>query len=211
MASDATLEEYKALRQEIQSRAHLIIQIFTVNLIILVPFISGIAFYVLRNLTDIKDQPNLLYPYICLSPILILLPCTYLITSLRKDFFRCGTYTQVFLEDESELKWETALDKFREAYSEESFDPMFGAYWALFSICTILFGYTLYSLSLSLWHLFLTLLAALILVKSHWTYRQIPINTRKEFYNQWKDIKKTMDKKHSIPSNIKQEGPHGQE
>jgi len=61
MVGAASLEEYKALRQEIQSRGHLIVQIFTISLVIVATFISGIGIYVLRNLPNIEDQPSLLY------------------------------------------------------------------------------------------------------------------------------------------------------
>ena len=96
MPTATNLEEYKALRQEIESRAHLIVQVFATSLVVLVPFISGIAVYELRNQADIKAEPSLLYPYLFLFPLLILVPCIYLLTSLRKDFFRCGTYIEVF-------------------------------------------------------------------------------------------------------------------
>ena len=196
-----SLEEYKALRQEIDSRAHLIIQIFTVSLSISVPLISGITFYVLKNFANIINQQNIIYPYIFLSPIIIFLPCYFLITSLRKDFFRCGTYIQVFLENENKFYWETALDKFRESYNEESLDPISGAYGVLVIICVSLFWHFLYVASSLecqlLLALVITLVIFLLFIRVYMLYRKIPTKTRKDYYNKWQTIKEAMENSNS--------------
>jgi len=202
MATATELEEYKALRREIDSRAHLIVQIFAISLAILVPFISGITVYELQSQTAINAGPSLLSPYMFLFPLFILIPCLYLLTSLRKDFFRCGTYIEVFLEDGLELKWETALHKFREIQAEESLGPVLGVYWALFAVCAGLFGYWLYFLSLPLWHLFTVLVATLFLLRAHLAYRAVPTKTRKQFYEHWCDIKQKMTKTSTMSNDI---------
>ena len=193
MSSSAIFEEYRSLTEEIKLRDRGMLQIFTISLMVLVPFISGIIIYSMQHWADIKAHPTVFAPYMFLSPLLILIPCTYLLTSLRRNVFRCGTYIQVFLENDAGLRWETALDRFREIHKEESLDPTFVVYWAIFAICSGLFSYALYFLSMSLWHLVAPLLLALLLLKSHLAYRRVPTKTRNEFYEQWLKIKQAMD------------------
>ena len=203
-----SLEEYKALRQEIDTTAHLIIQIFTISLSISVPLISGITFYVLNNFNNINNHQNFIYPYIFLSPIIIFLPCYFLITSQRKNFFICGTYIQVFFEKENELCWETALDKFRESYKEESLDPISGAYGVLIIICVSLFWYFLYIVSSLecqlLLALVITLVIILLFIRVDILYRKIPTKIRKEYFYKWQIIKDEMEERPNHNIEMKQ-------
>jgi len=188
-----SIEEYKSLREEILTRGRGVAQVIITSLIILVPFISTIIVYVTQHSIEMKKNPNILYPYIFLCPLLIVIPCTFFLISLRKDIYRYGTYIQVFYEEGSDgPKWETMLHKFRQIHQEESFDPTFWLYWALFFICGGFFGYILIVLSFSLLHLIVPFVAAMLLLKSHYTYRQIPTKIRKKLYNNWLEIKRTL-------------------
>ncbi len=195
MSSTAELEEYKVLREEVQSRVHGFIQVFTISLLILVPFISGIIIYWLQSRADMKADPSLFYAYILLTPLLILIPFAYFLTSLRKDIFRCGTYIQVFLEGNGDFRWESALSEFRKIYGRETIEPAFLIYWGLFLICSGLFGYSLYFLSQSSWNLFVILFAAILLLIAYLDFRRVRTKTREAFCNQWRNIKEAMDKR----------------
>lgn len=198
MSTTANLEEYKTLREELQVRVRGFIYVFAISLVVLVPFISGIIIYWMESMAVMKADPSLLYAYILLSPLFILIPCAYLLVSLRKDIFRCGTYIQVFLESDSEFRWESALSEFRQTYSEETLEPAFWVYWAFLAICSGLFGYTLYLLSQSFWHLVVALLLTLFLAKAHFDYKRVLTKTSEAFRNRWGEIKEAMDERGTI-------------
>ncbi|MDP2754898.1 MAG: hypothetical protein Q8P40_10995 [Nitrospirota bacterium] len=190
MADTRELEEYKALRNEILVRGRGIGHLLIASLVILVPFISTIILYVMQNSEKMKGDPSLLYSYIFLFPLLIIIPCAFFIVALRKDIYRYGTYIEIFFEEGSDgPKWETALSKLRQIRCEESLDPTFWLYWALFFICSGFFGYTLFLLKLQKLHLLVPLIVALFLVKAHLTYKKTPTKIRKNLYNNWLSVR----------------------
>jgi len=99
---DAKLAEHKILMGHIESQFRLIIQVFIASLIVSLGLL-GYAF-------QIGDSA----PYVFLSPILIFMPCGYLLTKLREEIFRWGMYIRVFIEDGRDLRYETALAQLRE-------------------------------------------------------------------------------------------------
>jgi len=193
--NERQIEEYTALRQEILARGRGVSQVILGSLVIVVPFISSIIIYFLKNANDIKTNPSILYPYIFLFPLLIILPCSFFIVALRKDIFRYSTYIEVFFEEQDKgPKWETALSKYRQVSCKESLDPTFWLYWALFCICAGGFYYSLNLLGKSNIHLISLILLAILLLRAQLLYINIPKKSRIKFYHNWLDVRKHLDK-----------------
>lgn len=181
---DAKLAEHRVLMSHIESQFRLIIQVFTASLIVGLGLL-GYAFQIGRSA-----------PYAFLSPILIFMPCGYLLITLREEIFRWGMYIRVFLENGKDLRYETALARLRAKYPfTESLTPIFPAYWLLLVISVALFVlYSLCAVPQCLWYwlgwglAILALLATLCYL--HVRYAQIPDKETEEFTNNWESIKK---------------------
>ena len=184
---DGKLAEHRVLMSHIESQFRLIIQVFIASLIVSL----GLLGYALQ--IAVSD------PYVFLSPILIFMPCSYLLISLREEIFRWGTYIIVFIEDGKDLRYETALAKFREKYRlPESLTPIYWSYWLLLTISVFLFALHSWRAGppcLQYWIGWgLVILATgLILYLLHRRYSQIPEKKTKEFRDMWESIKKDLN------------------
>ena len=127
------MDDYQWLRKHIQSQFNLITQIFIASVVA-----SGALLgYIIRIMADGNFIPQVIKqmqatasdfsiaPFLLITPIVIVLPCAYLISTLRKEIFQWGMYIKVFLEKDKNGGWETNISKFRERFQiSESFDPI---------------------------------------------------------------------------------------
>ena len=123
-----------------------------------------------------------------------------MIKALRKEIFKWGAYVEVYLEDGKDWKYDTEIDKYRTKYrEEESYNAIPIAYFVLSVVC--------FALSVSLYFLYkfphsfpnLLYLVAILafaivtgwLYKRWWdSYKDIPVETRKEYILRWQETKK---------------------
>lgn len=128
-SKSATEWEYKALRDEILQNQRNCIQILAVS-IAATGVILGFS------------VPSEKGYYLCLIPLIILVPALYLLISQVETTFRMGTYIRLFIEMEiEELQFETLLCEKRitsrrkmELYASDAL----GMFHGLGSICLIL-------------------------------------------------------------------------
>lgn len=184
LTASLKVEEYKALRQQIDSQSRLQVQVFTFSII----SSSALLGYFLKLLSDTGH--SLLTLQLLFAPSFILVPCAYLIKDMRDEIYRWGTYIYVFLENESGSSYEGALGSMRERFgSSESFNPMFLTFWCFTFVCIGL--YTLLAANaslLALWQAVPWLCVVWLLLRADIEFRNIPNKKRKLYIETWRSI-----------------------
>jgi ABC-type multidrug transport system fused ATPase/permease subunit len=180
-------DEYHWLRRHMHGQFTLVIQVFTTSVVAAVA-LAGYVFTVLIR-ADVTSSTT---PFLFLTPLAISIPCAYLIGSLRKEIFKWGMYIKVYLEDGNDLKYETELDKYRKRFPErESFNPIAITYWALLLICSLLFGYALHQVGVSLLWLIILVIPLIFLLHWYRDYKDIPYRCSEEYNVKWEEIRRT--------------------
>ncbi len=94
------IEEYKVLQDEIKQNAHIIATVVLANFSIIgVIFVFGF-----------ENESSSIF----LSPLAILIPSIFFITSKLESTTRIASYIKVFIEPELDLKWEKRWFQIRE-------------------------------------------------------------------------------------------------
>ncbi|MCI5178960.1 MAG: hypothetical protein D3911_06515 [Candidatus Electrothrix sp. AW3_4] len=183
------IEEYKSLRQQIDSQSKLMIQVFTFSIISSSALLG--YFFNLFNNTGL----SILTLQLLFGPSLILVPCAYLIKDMRDEIYRWGTYLYVYFEDGSSSHYESALSLMRERYgSSESFNPIFLTFWSFTFIC--IFLYIILSNQqhvLKVWQALPWLSIVWLLHRAHYQFNKIPDVKRQFYIDAWKSIKFSID------------------
>ncbi len=182
---DAKLAEYNALRSQIEGQFKLIVQVFTASVIAAIALFG----YIFQGLVRSSTVSNAA-PFLLLTPLAIIIPCAYFLSSLRREIFEWGSYIQVFLESGQDNKYETMRAKFRERYKpKESLSPIAWTYWALFIMCVCAFGWGLWLTSVSFLWTLIALIPLCLLIRWHIGYVRIPFKDSNEALNRWRKIK----------------------
>lgn len=199
---EVILAEYEALRDEILHNDRLIVEVFTFSVIA-----SGALIGYATSLFGSATSNSLEYrAYFSLAPLIIIIPCSYLLVSLRIQIIRLGSYIRAFIESKLiDLQYEGAVIKLAEKEKSSwlmrlSLTPISLAYTAIFIICwlTVFF---LYSPNMSIQiclnsmiPIVLLICSLLLFVPAQFLF--IKAGNRKEkFYNYWQDVKKDLSKK----------------
>ena len=104
------MDDYSSLRKQINGQFNLITQIFIASVIA-----SGALLgYIIKVIADqslitnsVKEAGTfpsdfMIAPFLMLSPLIIVLPCAYLISTLRKEIFQWALYIKVIIEKDNE-------------------------------------------------------------------------------------------------------------
>lgn len=187
-------DEYRALRGQIEGQFKLIIQIFVVSIVASVALFG----YVFQAIAQSAITSSWMTPFFFLTPMAIIIPCAYLLASLRREIFQWAAYLQVFHESEQGPRYETILNMYRDKYKpQESLTPIVWTYWALFIVCCSAYGWELSEISSSLWYLCILLIPFVMLFTWHRGYTRIPKRYREETWRRWTEIKKIMGEENS--------------
>jgi hypothetical protein len=178
------IEEYKAIRSQIDNQSRLQVQVFTFSII----SASALIGYLLKFFE--QDDINTVTVYIFLVPTLIYIPCAYLIKDMRDEIYRWGTYIHIFIENENSQYYEGALGSIRDRFSSsESFNPMFTAYWAFTVVCMGLFLFFIVGTEMMWWTILPWLVVIYSLGNAHIKFNLIPSKGRANYIQDWKSIK----------------------
>jgi len=178
------LAEYNALRSQIEGQFKLIVQVFTASVI------GAVALFGYVFQSSVSSSISNAVPFLLLTPLAILIPCAYFLSSLRREIFEWAAYIQVFLEDGQDNKYETMRAKFRERNKpKESLSPIAWTYWALFVMCVCAFGWGLCIASLSFFWIAIALIPFCLLIMWHIGYVRIPFKDSNEALSRWRKIK----------------------
>ncbi len=90
------LEEHKYLNDQIMNHQKILLQIFTFSVIAAVAVLGWGLQSAPRNGAEASE----LAAFILLLPPAILIPCAFIISSIRKEIFVWGAYITVFHESE---------------------------------------------------------------------------------------------------------------
>jgi len=197
------MDDYNWLRRHIHGQFNLITQIFIASVIAsgaLLGYIIKIMVdgSIAKSIEQMQATPNdfNIAPFLLLTPIIIVLPSAYLISTLRKEIFLWGMYIKVFLENEKVGGWETHVSKFREKFNtEESFNPISITYISFILVCFLLFMYVFVLTKMSLWWILVPLVPIVLFFLWFMDYRTIPSRCSKEFEKKWRIIKKDIKKR----------------
>ena len=186
-----TGEEYVRLARHIEGQSRLITQIFTTSVVASVALLG----YFVKGLLEPAGVSKF-GPLLLLTPLLIVVPSAYWISSLRREIFKWAMYIMVYLEDGEERRYETELEKYRDLPSKdrplaerfaesESLTPLLLTYCGLFLLCGVCFGLALTEASMNL--LWLLLLIPFVLVLAFWCrdFKHIPDKARKVYKHNW--------------------------
>lgn len=195
-------DEYNRLGRHIERQFSLITQVFTISVIVSVALLG----YVLRVLSEPATSSEF-EPFLLLAPLAIVIPCAYLISSLRKEVFKWGMYIKVYLEDGTNWKYETELEKSRDRFPfRESFDHVATTYWALLIICGSLFGYTIYQVGMCFLWLLILAIPVVAVLDWHLGYTGIPRRYGEEYNRMWKEIREMGNAEHQVQQDSKSRG-----
>ncbi len=193
------LEEYKAIRAQIDSQSKLQVQVFTFSII----SSSALIGYLLKFFE--QEEINAVTIYVFLAPALIYIPCAYLIKDMRDEIYRCGTYIHIFIENENNQYYEGALGSIRDRFgSKESFNPMFTAYWAFTIVCGALFFMFLLGTEASCVMILPWVIVVYSLGNAHIKFSRIPSKGRASYIQDWQSIKSASKLNHvveKVPNN----------
>ena len=174
------------LGRHIEGQFRLIAHVFTASLIVSVSLLS----YGLKALSGSTSVPGP-GPFLLLAPLVIAVPCAYLIRSLREEIFKWATYIRVYLEDNVEWQYETELTKYRGRFPEsESLSPIAATYWCLFGLCSVCFGWALHEDSMALCWLLLLLVPFGLLLYWQMRYQDIPHGYSATCEKNWSEIRR---------------------
>ena len=196
------MDDYSSLRKQINGQFNLIAQIFTASVIAsgallgyIIKLLAGQSLMV-NSIEEIGTSTNgfMITPFLMLTPLIIALPCAYLISTLRKEIFHWATYIKVFIEKDDE-GYETRIYRFREKYHPtESFLPIALTYLAFVVVCIGLFCYMfiqskMYLCLLNLLWLIVPFICLGLFLFWYCDYRDIPLKCSKEYEEKWRSIK----------------------
>lgn len=192
MEKECRLEEYKYLNQQIMNHQRLIIQVFTFSVIASVALLG----YALQSVLKSDDSVSTLMPYIVLAPSAIIVPCAFLITSVRREIQKWGAYIMVFHENKDGAYWETRLRKFAEINrtAPEPFSYLFVTYAILQFVIMIAYIWSVAHTSMNLSWMLLALLPFTFLSISASQYGEI--NTKKAsklYIGEWEKVKQSFE------------------
>jgi len=194
---DVLLAEYRALREEILHNDRLIIEVFTFSIIS-----SGALIGYSTSLFSSTDSSSFQYaPFIALIPLIIIIPCTYLLTSLRLQIIRLGSYIRAYIETKlDDLNYEGAVAKLAKsekgsALMKLSMTPISLTYIAIFLLCWIIF-FAIYPINFGeileaymLIPIVILIISAIFFFHSQYSFFEIG-NKKETFYNQWRKNQK---------------------
>lgn len=131
---DYDIEEYRYIHDEIITHQRLTFQIFTFSVIASVSILG----YGLSNDYSTANPLELLI-FVC--PIVIILPCAWIISNIREQIFRWGAYIQVSHE-QSKTAYETKLSILKKRNTKsfkESYTPIICTLWGMMIISIALY------------------------------------------------------------------------
>lgn len=192
------IEEYKQIRDEIKAREQTIGQLFTVTVTASAAILSAVAAFIFRSDANALAMSSPAYAYAFLGPHALIVPVLFLLASHRRDIHRSGTYLHVFYEEaKAGPQWETLLTKYRSQRGGESLNPLPLTFWALWSLCTVGFVFTLSRIAppwCSLQWLIasvVVLISLCLLVVADRSFRQAATHVRDDYYSTWSQMRKS--------------------
>lgn len=191
------MDDHGSLRKQIFGQFNLITQIFIASIIA-----SGALLgYIIKVVADKSIIVNsigvtgtspsdfVIIPFLMVAPLIIIMPCAYLISTLRKEIFLWAMYIKVFIEKDNE-GYETNIYRFREKYNfTESFSPIAVSYFVFVFICDLLFLYVFEQTEMSIWWLMVPVLFLILALVWYYDYRDIPLRCSREYEEKWRIIR----------------------
>lgn len=196
MDNEYELEEYKQLRSELSDREAAIRRYFLFCIVSTGSIMASAAtlFFSKNPSSTLSSNISSWFPYVFISPIVIILPLSFLMVANRKDIFFIGTYLKVFYDQRNlGTKWETSIEKF---YANEerkhSLDGIPRTIFMLVSLSYIAFVMAERGLKghfeISAWHIIIVLIPYLLIVVFWLKFNEIPNRLRTKYLNRWNQI-----------------------
>jgi hypothetical protein len=188
------LEERKYLNEQIINHQRLIFQIFTFSVIAAVAILGWSS----QTFLGSDMEASWLAIFFVLAPLVIILPCAFIISAIRGEIFGWGAYIIVFHESGECLGYETVLDTARNNFGRfrESYTSISLAYWFLCVVCCGLFIYGICGIENGSMPCGISAVVIIpIGLLIYWTIKFVNIpsrSNREKLKNEWREAKKEL-------------------